>query len=224
MFLKNILQKCKNKILDFKFNFRTEAKNKVLREVRTLANLESPYIVRYFHSWFEKHSYEWQKGIDKEKLLKQNDEAGNDFSFSTTQISSFNSNTNTMSTTNTFNKRRLLSNSNKFDNSSSSISIVFENSHEQIIELDEDNESIENINKFDSDAEKTNDIALYFYIQMELCQRETLRDWLEKFKYENRGRVQILTIFDQILNAIFYIHSKGLIHRDLKVNIQERNL
>ena len=36
-----------------------------------MASLDkNPYIVRYYHSWFERHSYKWQKTIDKELLTK----------------------------------------------------------------------------------------------------------------------------------------------------------
>jgi translation initiation factor 2-alpha kinase 3 len=51
---------------------------------------------------------------------------------------------------------------------------------------------------------------------MELCRSETLRHWLNSTKSKTRSHTQILNIFEQILNAINYIHSQDLIHRDLK--------
>jgi serine/threonine protein kinase len=208
---------------------RKEAKDKVLREVRTLAKLESPYIVRYFYSWFEKHSYDWQKLIDKEKLFKQNNNDFND-EMSATQFSFSNTNTDSLMTTRTTTKTNSKKKKNDFENTSSSSYIVFEKS-----ETDDDNDEIEfkyddddntdfeiENEDFDDDVsvksiKKDDKLAYYIYIQMELCQRETLRHWLDKFKNENRGRLQIIIIFQQILNAISYIHSQDLIHRDLKV-------
>lgn len=55
---------------------------------------------------------------------------------------------------------------------------------------------------------------LYLFIQMQLCQRESLKDWL-KANHE-RDHVFCLTVFEQILCAVEYFHGRGLMHRDLK--------
>lgn len=53
----------------------------------------------------------------------------------------------------------------------------------------------------------------YLYIQLELCKKETLGDWLID-KTENDCKEKFTV---QILNAVKHIHAQGLIHRDLKV-------
>lgn len=55
---------------------------------------------------------------------------------------------------------------------------------------------------------------VYLYIQMQLCQKETLKDWLNNTL--QREREIVLDIFDQIVSAVEYVHDKGLMHRDLK--------
>uniref|UniRef100_W5NG38 non-specific serine/threonine protein kinase n=1 Tax=Lepisosteus oculatus TaxID=7918 RepID=W5NG38_LEPOC len=57
----------------------------------------------------------------------------------------------------------------------------------------------------------------FLYIQMELCEGGTLRSWIDQ---EQDGRPKdkekTMSIFRQIVEGVKYIHSKQLIHRDLK--------
>ncbi|CAN2388389.1 eukaryotic translation initiation factor 2-alpha kinase 3, partial [Pristimantis euphronides] len=58
---------------------------------------------------------------------------------------------------------------------------------------------------------------VYLYIQMQLCRKENLKDWMEtRCTLEDRPRDESLHIFLQIAEAVQFLHSKGLMHRDLK--------
>ncbi|XP_061552110.1 eukaryotic translation initiation factor 2-alpha kinase 3 [Phycodurus eques] len=58
---------------------------------------------------------------------------------------------------------------------------------------------------------------VYLYIQMQLCRKENLKDWMaQRCLPEQRERNQCLDIFLQIAEAVDFLHSKGLMHRDLK--------
>ncbi|XP_075712413.1 eukaryotic translation initiation factor 2-alpha kinase 3 isoform X1 [Rhinoderma darwinii] len=68
-------------------------------------------------------------------------------------------------------------------------------------------------------AEKLNPSSpkVYLYIQMQLCRKENLKDWMEaRSAMEDRPRAESLNIFLQIAEAVQFLHSKGLMHRDLK--------
>lgn len=59
---------------------------------------------------------------------------------------------------------------------------------------------------------------VYLYIQMQLCRKENLKDWMSRrCMIEERERTECLQIFLQIAEAVDFLHSKGLMHRDLKV-------
>ncbi|XP_063039722.1 eIF-2-alpha kinase GCN2 isoform X2 [Engraulis encrasicolus] len=69
-----------------------------------------------------------------------------------------------------------------------------------------------------SDAEKTPLIAHYLYIQMEYCEKSTLRDTIDQALHLDNSR--LWRLFREILDGLAYIHQQGMIHRDLKpVNI-----
>ncbi|CAI9565024.1 unnamed protein product, partial [Staurois parvus] len=68
-------------------------------------------------------------------------------------------------------------------------------------------------------AEKLNPGSpkVYLYIQMQLCRKENLKDWMEaRCTLEERPPAECLHIFVQIAEAVQFLHSKGLMHRDLK--------
>lgn len=56
---------------------------------------------------------------------------------------------------------------------------------------------------------------LYLYIQMQLCRKDNLKDWLS-FHKDSRDKFEVLDYFHQIVGAVEYVHEQGLIHRDLK--------
>ncbi|KAL0120953.1 hypothetical protein PUN28_008578 [Cardiocondyla obscurior] len=55
---------------------------------------------------------------------------------------------------------------------------------------------------------------MFLYIQMQLCQRLSLKEWLKQ--HTSRDFSRVLNIFQQIVDAVEYVHLQGLIHRDLK--------
>lgn len=57
--------------------------------------------------------------------------------------------------------------------------------------------------------------SVFLYIQMQLCHRESLREWLCD-NVSSRDLHKVLVMFEQIVQAVEYVHLQGLIHRDLK--------
>ncbi|XP_013886400.1 eukaryotic translation initiation factor 2-alpha kinase 4 [Austrofundulus limnaeus] len=69
-----------------------------------------------------------------------------------------------------------------------------------------------------SDSDRLLSIAHYLYIQMEYCEKSTLRDTIDQSLYLDQNR--LWRLFREILDGLAYIHEQGMIHRDLKpVNI-----
>jgi translation initiation factor 2-alpha kinase 3 len=56
---------------------------------------------------------------------------------------------------------------------------------------------------------------VYLYIVMQLCQKESLRDWLRSCTVQ-RARKRSILMFREICLGVEYVHAQGLIHRDLK--------
>uniref|UniRef100_G3NK72 Eukaryotic translation initiation factor 2-alpha kinase 2 n=1 Tax=Gasterosteus aculeatus aculeatus TaxID=481459 RepID=G3NK72_GASAC len=72
-----------------------------------------------------------------------------------------------------------------------------------------------------SSSQSTDDSAAkYLYIQLELCDTKTLKDWIGQKNNESvqdsKRREEGLSIAQQIVSGVEYIHSKRHIHRDLK--------
>ncbi|XP_051242159.1 eIF-2-alpha kinase GCN2 [Dicentrarchus labrax] len=69
-----------------------------------------------------------------------------------------------------------------------------------------------------TDSDRPFIIAHHLYIQMEYCEKSTLRDTIDHGLHEDQNR--LWRLFREILDGLAYIHQQGMIHRDLKpVNI-----
>lgn len=104
--------------------------------------------------------------------------------------------------------------------SSSRSDIIFDNGDDSI----DDMSQMEQSKKPMTDATESTDserlllVAHYLYIQMEYCEKSTLRDTIDHELY--RDQTRLWRLFREILDGLAYIHEQGMIHRDLKpVNI-----
>ncbi|XP_060871265.1 eukaryotic translation initiation factor 2-alpha kinase 3-like isoform X1 [Metopolophium dirhodum] len=152
---RNKLDDCNYAIKRIPFPPRQESRDRVLREVKALAELEHKNIVKYFNAWLEEPPRSWQEEQDKKWMPK-----------SDCMDTSSNITTSPTDTT--------------------------RDSH--------------------SERKATKQ---YLYIQMELCQKYSLRERL-KTGTLHKNMMDILNIFFQIIEGVEYIHLQEFIHRDLK--------
>uniref|UniRef100_A0A8C8DLJ2 non-specific serine/threonine protein kinase n=1 Tax=Oryzias sinensis TaxID=183150 RepID=A0A8C8DLJ2_9TELE len=98
--------------------------------------------------------------------------------------------------------------------------IIFDNGDESADEMSQAEKSerpaTDTTESLDSDRQLS--IAHYLYIQMEYCEKSTLRDTIDQSLHLDQNR--LWRLFREILDGLAYIHEQGMIHRDLKpVNI-----
>lgn len=104
--------------------------------------------------------------------------------------------------------------------SSSRSDIIFDNGDDSIDDLSQMEQSKKPILDAteSTDSERPLLIAHYLYIQMEYCEKSTLRDTIDHELH--RDQTRLWRLFREILDGLAYIHEQGMIHRDLKpVNI-----
>lgn len=53
---------------------------------------------------------------------------------------------------------------------------------------------------------------------MEFCDKGTLEQWIEQRRGNYSDKALGLELFEQITTGVCYVHSKNIIHRDLKVS------
>ncbi|XP_064148277.1 eIF-2-alpha kinase GCN2 isoform X6 [Loxodonta africana] len=102
--------------------------------------------------------------------------------------------------------------------SDSESDIIFDNEDENSKSQHQEEDISEKNGCHESESSVTTEAVHYLYIQMEYCEKSTLRDTIDQGLYQDTTR--LWRLFREILDGLAYIHEKGMIHRDLKpVNI-----
>uniref|UniRef100_A0A1B6DK79 non-specific serine/threonine protein kinase n=1 Tax=Clastoptera arizonana TaxID=38151 RepID=A0A1B6DK79_9HEMI len=249
---KNKIDECNYAIKRISLPNRQESRDRVMREVKALAQLDHQNIVRYFNAWLECPPPGWQDQQDKlwsKQIISESTCTGRDeisldltgqITPETDQERSFKKplfNRNSPQPFQIhFNNAHRVSNdilkleSEQTMDSDNSFCIEFKDSNFVKTEISANNDTrtcfSSNVtdllnnssnNNCDSNisllSEKSS--RMYLYIQMQLCRKESLREWLRDNVIQ-RDFDQVLSIFEQIVNAVEYVHLRGLIHRDLK--------
>lgn len=102
------------------------------------------------------------------------------------------------------------------DDDDKSESIVFENITKNLDKSERDKRKASFSLDLNKKITSKKSPKMLLYIQMQLCQRLSLRDWLKKQSSTTRDIKKVTNIFQQIVDAVEYVHLQGLIHRDLK--------
>ncbi|KAM5241037.1 eIF-2-alpha kinase GCN2 isoform 2-T2 [Hipposideros larvatus] len=102
--------------------------------------------------------------------------------------------------------------------SDSESDIIFDNEDENSKSQNQDEDCNGKNSCHESESSATTAAVHYLYIQMEYCEKSTLRDTIDQGLYQDT--IRLWRLFREILDGLAYIHEKGMIHRDLKpVNI-----
>uniref|UniRef100_A0A4W6DTV1 non-specific serine/threonine protein kinase n=1 Tax=Lates calcarifer TaxID=8187 RepID=A0A4W6DTV1_LATCA len=102
--------------------------------------------------------------------------------------------------------------------SDSQSDIIFDNGDESTDEMSQVESNKRPVTNTTESTDSEPFIAHYLYIQMEYCEKSTLRDTIDHGLHQDQNR--LWRLFREILDGLAYIHEQGMIHRDLKpVNI-----
>ncbi|XP_074599713.1 eukaryotic translation initiation factor 2-alpha kinase 3-like [Brevipalpus obovatus] len=213
---RNKIDDCLYAIKRINLPLQKAARDKVMREVRALASLEHQGIVRYYNSWLESPPEGWQEKVDSQLLPDKSSLWSTGLRSNPASESDFGSIPNSPLKDPFFNEPfRHLQQISENDSY-----IVFQQSSQAANNNDLEDEGMEvskteKKNKCTEKEEKpVNGQSAFLYIQMQLCQKNTLREWLKSTK--DREKTVVLDYFLQIVEAVEYVHSKQLMHRDLK--------
>ncbi|KAH6560590.1 hypothetical protein BASA50_001381 [Batrachochytrium salamandrivorans] len=169
-----------------------ERSDRLLREVQTLSRLHNEYVVRYFQAWLEEAPS--QTSCDTTLSYDSLDES--DFDDEDLSTSDDDDDDSAID----FRQDWLESTDMSHSIFSSKVS--------------RQSDSVDTVSKNHASRsrDKRNRFTVLLYIQMEYCEKQTLRDVIDLVL----DVADSWRLFRQILEGLGHIHAQGIIHRDLK--------
>ncbi|XP_013102234.2 eIF-2-alpha kinase GCN2 [Stomoxys calcitrans] len=185
---------------------------KMTREVELLSRLNHENVVRYFNSWIE--------SVNDEDMEEMDKMISGDWSMSMESIKPPKSPQVDLNVTTTETDSSSLWNGyipHMDDSDSDGIEFVDSNG-EVAVYNDNDDDDDDEVDSELCKAMSPKPLMQIMYIQMEFCEKCTLRTAIDDNLYEQTER--LWRLFREIAEGLSHIHQQGIIHRDLKpVNI-----
>ncbi|XP_062519888.1 eukaryotic translation initiation factor 2-alpha kinase-like [Corticium candelabrum] len=207
--VKKPLDDCSYAVKRIRLPRKSEARERVLREVKALAKLDHPHIIRYYTSWEECPPI----GFTYRSLATDTDDtifshSGDELTKRESKVPT-NSYLASMSGGSSFITFADESQQNSKANTFTDNSLISEDDTDVDDECDLQDTESNRLLRTNSESG-----PVFLYIQMELC-KETLKDWLAHNSI-NREYVCVIKIFHEIVTAVEYVHAQEMMHRDLK--------
>ncbi|XP_035395192.1 eIF-2-alpha kinase GCN2 isoform X2 [Cygnus atratus] len=241
--VRNKLDGCYYAVKRIRINTASKQFRRIKGEVTLLSRLNHENIVRYYNAWIEKHESPAPIAPSSETPEEKRVPTKADLILTTEESSDVEANAPPPVLTSSveWSTSCERSSSNKFSGADQESSddddddgdgvfshsflpttdseseIIFDNEDENSKGHPPDEEGNEK-SSHEEDRIPVIQTVHYLYIQMEYCEKSTLRDTIDQGLYEDTSR--LWRLFREILDGLAYIHEKGMIHRDLKpVNI-----
>ena len=163
---------------------------RVFREVATMANLKHKNIVRYITSWLELNDSEDEENDDEENWDSESQFLSKNFS-------------------------KQIINAGQKHSFEESFFIDFKKSSLKSNPPVEIDKSENNISLNEQVKPEKDFIRIALYIQMDFCKGMSLINYINNSSFVI-GELDIYWIFIQLVEGLAFIHSKGILHRDLK--------
>ncbi|XP_068540362.1 eIF-2-alpha kinase GCN2 isoform X3 [Anas acuta] len=242
--VRNKLDGCYYAVKRIRINTASKQFRRIKGEVTLLSRLNHENIVRYYNAWIEKHESPAPIAPSSETAEEKRVPTKADLILNTEESSDVEANAPPPVLTSSveWSTSCERSSSNKFSGADQESSddddddgdgvfshsflpttdseseIIFDNEDENSKGHPPDEEGNEKSSHEEEDKIPVIQTVHYLYIQMEYCEKSTLRDTIDQGLYEDTSR--LWRLFREILDGLAYIHEKGMIHRDLKpVNI-----
>lgn len=179
--------------------------SRILREVMTLSRLHHEHVVRYYTAWVETEANDTVTEIisSDSESLSQSLNMAVDFRQSSSLPA------DKLSSLDIHFEDDYNSSADEEDPEASDISFQYSNTSDKEEGSSDKDSSIEEASSVKT---QENGLNATLYIQMEYCEKLSLQDIIrDKIPVDEMWR-----LFRQILEALAYIHSRGMMHRDLK--------
>ncbi|EDU40480.1 serine/threonine-protein kinase gcn2 [Pyrenophora tritici-repentis Pt-1C-BFP] len=193
------------------------ALSEVLSEVMLLSRLNHSYVVRYYIAWLEADADDDDSASSDEDDSDSDSDSGSDISpgTTTTDGNGYNRSAGGLDFISSSEYPKIEFGSGSESDNGDDGAVVFGSDSEDesgTPSAGPHSPAVKKRTMSDSNPARTSKSILY--IQMEFCEKQTLRDLIRNGLYDDPD--EHWRLFRQILEGLSHIHGHGIIHRDLK--------